>query len=138
MKVRAAIGAGGSGQFRDLYRLSFQAQKLVWDRLWMERADIIFAVGTRKTVLYMSFFHMGCREILKCGGVPESRTSSRCHGTGYRKNIKESSWSGQGWKLYEAYEKMFSMVGDMIQKIDPPAELADDYRTASIRLRMCG
>lgn len=30
MKVRAAIGAGGSGQFRDLYRLSFQAQKLVW------------------------------------------------------------------------------------------------------------
>ena len=138
MKVRAAIGAGGSGQFRDLYRLSFQAQKLVWDRLWLERADIIFAGGDERDGSVHEFFSYGMQRDFKNAAECLNQEQVLAVMERVAEKYKGKQLSGQGWKLYEAYEKMFSMVGDMIRKIDPSAELADDYRTASIRLRMCG
>ena len=50
---------------------------------------------------------------------------------------KAAVWGRDG-NCMKPMKKCFPWLGDMIRKIDPSAELADDYRTASIRLRMCG
>ena len=64
---------------------------------------------------------MGCREILKMR--PECLNHEKVFDVMEQvtEQCKGKQLFGQGWKLYEAYEKMFSMVGDMIRKIDPSA-----------------
>ena len=107
MKVRAAIGAGGSGQFRDLYRLSFQAQKLVWDRLWMEKADIIFAGGEERDGSVHEFFSYGMQRDFKNAAECLNHEKVFDVMEQFRNNAKESSCLGRDGNCMKPMKKCF-------------------------------
>lgn len=138
MKVRAAAGVGGCGSFRDLYRLAAKSQRLVWDRLWIENADIILDEEVQQSS-DGDFFSFGLqrdfRNAVEC--LNEEQAFKVIDAVLGNINREKYLWAS-GWKIYEAFEKMFFAVGNMIKKMMPPTELSEYFRGAVSRLRMCG